>query len=350
MRIIISIEHPAWAHQFRFVIKKLEEEGHSVKVLAINKDRDLELLEKFGISYELVGKSTGTNVINKAWLLFYITVKIFNKSRKFKPDLFIGRGSPMMAINSFLFGKPHIIFEDTEHSTISLFFCKLFSSLIITPFNFIKDLGKNHRRVHTFKELFYLHPEYFKPDPTILEELDIRPDEKYILLRFVAWTADHDFGFKGISYENRIKAIKEFEKFGKVFISSESALSDEFEKYKITLSPEKIHHLIYYATLIYGEGATMASEAAVLGTHSVLCTRTYMGYLKDQQENYNLSYIFGLDEESQLKSINQAVSLLNNPNLYEEGKVKRNKLISEKVDGTEYFLNLLNDYKKTIVG
>lgn len=51
---MISIQHPAWVHQFRYLIKELETRGHVVKVLAMNKDRNLELLQKFSISYELI--------------------------------------------------------------------------------------------------------------------------------------------------------------------------------------------------------------------------------------------------------------------------------------------------------
>jgi uncharacterized protein len=344
MNIATSISHPAWAHQFRYIIKELEKKGHKVKVFAVNKDRNLELLEKFGISYDLVGNSTGKNFFEKVYLFIAITFRIFRICKKFKPDIFIGRASPMDAINSFLFHKPHIIFEDTEHSKISLFFCKLFSTIIITPFNFQKNLGKNQKRVHVYKELFYLHPNYFTPDISVLKELNIKPDEQFILIRFVAWHASHDFGYNGLNYENKLKAIRKFEKFGRIFITSELPLPEELEKYKINISPEKIHHLIYYATLLYGDGTTMASEAAVLGTHAVVSTITYMGYLKDQQENYDLLYCFDTSEDGQQKSITKAIQLLGNSNLWAEGKIKREKLLSEKMDGTQYMLNVINQY------
>lgn len=45
MRVLISISHPAWAHQFHNIIKLLEQKGHSVKVLVIKKDRDWERFE-----------------------------------------------------------------------------------------------------------------------------------------------------------------------------------------------------------------------------------------------------------------------------------------------------------------
>ena len=40
MRVLISISHPAWAHQFHNIIKLLEQKGHSVKVLVIVQEKE----------------------------------------------------------------------------------------------------------------------------------------------------------------------------------------------------------------------------------------------------------------------------------------------------------------------
>ena len=59
MRVLISISHPAWAHQFHNIIKLLEQKGHSVKVLVIKKDRDWEVLDEYGIKYKIIGSTAG---------------------------------------------------------------------------------------------------------------------------------------------------------------------------------------------------------------------------------------------------------------------------------------------------
>ena len=49
MKIMISIDHPAWIHQFRYIIQKEKEKGNEVTVLALDKDGDaLKLTEKNG--------------------------------------------------------------------------------------------------------------------------------------------------------------------------------------------------------------------------------------------------------------------------------------------------------------
>ena len=53
MKAMLSIDHPAWAHQFRHIVKMLNERGDEVLTLAVKKDGDTELLDKFGIPYVL---------------------------------------------------------------------------------------------------------------------------------------------------------------------------------------------------------------------------------------------------------------------------------------------------------
>jgi uncharacterized protein len=112
-----------------------------------------------------------------------------------------------------------------------------------------------------YHELAYLHPKRFTPDKTVLQELGVNENEKFVIMRFVSWNATHDVGHKGISFENKLRAIKEFSKYAKVFISSESELPNELKKYKINIEPNRIHDAIAFSSLLFGESATMVSEA-----------------------------------------------------------------------------------------
>jgi predicted glycosyltransferase len=342
LRIILSVEHPAWAHQFRYVIRELEKKGHTIKVVAINKDRDLELLDAFGIPYEVICNSSGKNIVEKGFIFLWTTFKIFLISFKFKPDIFIGRASPMMAINSFLFRKPHIVFEDTEHSEFCLIFCKLFSQVIITSNSFTKDLGKKQLRIDAFKELFYLHPNWFTPDPKIVDELGISPHHKYVILRFVAWDAHHDFGQSGI--KDKISFVKELEKSAVVLITSEKKLPKELEPNKISVNPEKLHHLLYYATLYVGEGSTTASECAVLGTHAIYVNTLKLGYIDEEETKYHLVYSYCKPENSDDEILIKVKELLKDPDLWIKGKQKRKLLLKDKIDVTAFLIWFIEKY------
>ena len=47
MKAMLSIDHPAWAHQFRQIVKMLNERGDEVLTLCVDKDGDKELLDPF---------------------------------------------------------------------------------------------------------------------------------------------------------------------------------------------------------------------------------------------------------------------------------------------------------------
>jgi len=133
MNVLISISHPAWAHQFHNIIDILKKRGHKVKVLVIKKDKNWEVLDQYGIEYKVVGNTTGKGKIDKAFILLITTFRHLVEAIKFKADVLIGRPSPMMAITAFLIGKKNIVYCDTERSVESLFFSKLFSYKILTP-------------------------------------------------------------------------------------------------------------------------------------------------------------------------------------------------------------------------
>jgi len=131
-----------------------------------------------------------------------------------------------------------------------------------------------------YMELSYLHPNVFRLDEQILDNYGLSLKEKYSVLRFVSWNAHHDYGHKGLSIQNKIKAVEAFSKYGKVLITSEKALPAELEPYRMKINPTHIHHILGGASLFYGESATMASESAVLGTPAVYLDDVGRGYTK----------------------------------------------------------------------
>ena len=62
------------------------------------------------------------------------------------------------------------------------------------------------------------------------------------------------------------------------------------EKYKIPIPPERMHDALYYSSLYIGEGATMASECAVLGTPAIYANNLSAGTLEEQRSKYGLVF------------------------------------------------------------
>ena len=68
---------------------------------------------------------------------------------------------------------------------------------------------------------------------------------------------------------------------------------------------------MYYAQMYVGEGATMASEAAILGTPSVYINPLILGYLNEINNKYHLLLQFSKGEPA----ITKVLELAENQNL-----------------------------------
>ncbi len=327
----------------------MEERGHTVLVTAGKKEITFTLLEKYGIEYINVG-TYGTSFINKILNFPIMDIRYYRLMKKIKPDIFVGFGSIRAAHISFLIRRPCINFEDTEHSTEQIRLYLPFVEAVCTPSCYTLDHGSKHIRFNGYMELASLHPNRFTPNPAVLTELGLTDEDPFIILRFVSWEASHDIGHKGLTFDSKRTAIQEFKKFGRVFITSEKPLIEEFERYRISISPDKMHDLLYYATLLYGESATMASECAVLGTHSIFCDFKGRGYTDNQEFKYGLVYNYRLDDVSQKKSIEKAVHLLENPDLKRLGRQKQSALIGDTIDVTAFMIWLIENYPESING
>jgi len=346
MNVLISISHPAWAHQFHNIINLLQKRGHNVKVLVVKKDRNWEILDEYGIEYTVVGKSTGKGKLDKALILLTSTYKHLVEAIKFKTDVLIGRPSPMMAIVAFLIGKKNIAYCDTERSVESLFFSKLFSYKILTPIFYRKDLGKKQMRIETFKELFYLHPHYFKANPEDLKLVNMKEGDKFSFVRFVAWNASHDLGHKGFTNEQKMEIIKHLEKYGKVLVSSEEELPEEFSKYIIKVPHTKLHSIMSFAQLFVGDSLTMASECVVTGVHAIFASELTSGSSDELENRYNLMYSL-INRETMIEDTKKKIDeLLKDPKIREKGQEKLKKLLNDKKDVNEWWVNYLEEEVK----
>ena len=345
MKILFSVIHPAHVHLFRNAIKILKERGHEIKVTSVDKEITAYLLNAYGIEHDSLGVYR-KSFIGKAFETLRIEKNLYKISRKFKVEILIGApGNIYVAHVAKLLNKPSIIFDDSEPTKIHRLLVDPFATVICTPSCFKKDLGKKQVRYNGYHELAYLHPNHFKPDSEVLNELKLSKDDKFIILRFVAWSATHDIGQKGFDSESKIKLVKELEKYAKVFITSESKLDENLEKYKISISPEKIHDVLYYAKLFIGDGATMINEASILGTPSIHISSfaETMGYLIEVEREYKLMYSFKNPDDGK----NKAFELLKTPDIKHEWAKKRENLLNEKIDVTKFMVNFIENYPES---
>ncbi|MEX1193377.1 MAG: DUF354 domain-containing protein [Brumimicrobium sp.] len=284
MNILIEVRHPHHVHVFRHTYFELNNRGHNVKVVAVDKEMSYPLLERFNIPYEKVG-SNKKGLLNKLFTILNSTRKLNNITKRFKADILVGKASPTLAFTSFLRRKPYILFTDTENAKLLWLIIKPFVNTFVSPDCYEKRLGENHIMFDGYLELAYLHNNLYQPNQSILNDLNVESDDKYVLIRFVSWNASHDIGQGGFDNEDKINMVQSLSKHAKVFISSESKLPDELEQYKLNIEPDRIFDIMKYASLYIGEGATMASECVALGTPTIFVSTLETGYTNEQRKN-----------------------------------------------------------------
>lgn len=269
MRILIDIGHPGHVHYFKNTIKQLEEKNYKFKIIARDREFVKELLENLDLPFVNRGKGKNS-LFGKFLYMLKADFQMLKESLMFKPDMFLSFTSLYASHVSFLLNKPHIALNDTEHSDkFNKIVTYPFCSIILTPNSYKNNLGRKQIRFNNVVEGLYLHKKYFKKNSNIRNDLNLKDNEEYVIFRFVSWNAHHDIGEAGLDIKTTKDLINLLGFKYRIFISSEGELPEEFKQYKISISPEKMHDVLAYASIFIGESATMASESALLGTSAV---------------------------------------------------------------------------------
>ena len=345
MRVLIDIGHPAHVHYFRNLTSDLVGKGNEVLFTTRDKEVTLDLLIHHNLNFINFGKPyKGT--LGKMMGLGAFNTRLLAVAIKYKPDIFLSAGSMYAAQVAWLLRKPHITIEDTYNiEQVRLY--RPFTRAILTGDYFHPEMGKREIRYSGYQELAYLHPNQFTPDKSVLEELGVAPDEKYVILRFVSWEATHDRGHKGMSKENKTRAVCEFEQFAKVFISSEKSLPSNLYDHRMKIHPARMHHAIAFASLLFGESSTMASEAAALGTPSIYLNDNSTYYTRDEEGKYELVSNYSESPEDQEKAIRKGCDLLRVDGLKDEWRRRRDIMLKDKIDVTAFLVWFVENYPES---
>lgn len=338
MKILIDINHPAHVHYFRNFSKIMSENGHQITFVSRDKEMAHHLLKLYNINFINRGKGNDSK-LGKFLYLIYADYKLLKISNRVKPDLFLNFLHPYPSHVARILGKPSLVFSDTEHAHLHHKLTVPFATKVYTPSCYTIDLGKKHERFNGYMELAYLHPAYFTPNPDITKILGVGEGEKYVIVRFVSWKATHDFDQAGMSLASKRHAVHEMAKYARVFITSEGELPSDLEKYRIKIPFDKIHDVLYYSVLLYGESVTMTSEASVLGTPSIFINNISCGYVDDQAVKYGLIFRFKNEEVEQERALKKAIDLINGNQSRQKYDFKENKIADDCIDLTKYMVN-----------
>ena len=350
--IAVFLGHPAHFYMLRHTAQQLIQKGYNVSFVIKKKDILQSLLDKAGYSYTLIRGERGNNFIDLVKSVLFMEFRLCVFLYKNKIDLLVG--STLSFASRMIMRVPTITLSEDDWYVVPKYAKMVypFASVIISPF--VCDIGHwtyKKNGYAGFQKLTYLHPNYFTPDKNIVEKYFSVEQSPYYIIRFAKLTAHHDEGIKGFNTEVARKVINMLKEKGRVFITSEDTIPQEFEQYQLRINPLDIHHILAFASLYIGDSQSMAVEACMLGT-PCLRFNDFVGekkisVLEELEHVYHLTNgIHSSDAEKLYNKIEEILALPNAQEIYQE---RREKMLADKIDVTKYWTWFLENYPQSAV-
>ena len=343
MNILVDITHPAHVHFFKNAIWIWQARGHAVCIAARDKDITLDLLCGYHLPHSCLSR-VRRGMGGLSIELLEHQAKLYNLIKGFRPDVILEHSGAFIVHVAKMARVPSIVYTDTEHAKLENGITFPFADVICTPTCYKGNLGSKHIRYNSYHELAYLHPNRFASDPRALEEAGVTEDDPFFIVRFVSWEASHDIGQRGFSYDGKRELVRLLERYGRAIITSEYPLPPELDRYRIDVSPTRIHDLLYYAAMYIGESATMASESAVLGTPAILVSPAGCGYTDEEEHKYGL--VCSFSDQAEEAAMAKARAWLARDDLKAQWRTKRDRMLEDKIDLTAWMVDFVENYPR----
>ncbi|MBF0380474.1 MAG: DUF354 domain-containing protein [Magnetococcales bacterium] len=343
IKVLFDIVHPAHVHFYKHIIAALKKQGAQTTIVAREKDVTLKLLNAYDLPHISVGRSEKKNMLNQGWELLHRDWSIWRLARKFRPDVICTR-SPAGVHVARLCGAVGIFdTDDGPAAGIHYHAAAPFSHHITTPGCIVETYNKKHVKYPGYKQSAYLHPDHFTPDPGIKNMLGVGANEPFYLLRFVDMVASHDHGETGLGLDDRRKLIDKLKGHGRVFLTTEGAMLDEWKDLQIHIPPHRIHDALAFAAMQIGDSQTMAAEAAFVGTPS-LRVSTFKGrltYLEELEHRYHLTSSFLPSQSDEF--FTTLDSWLDDPAIHKKVEKGHERLLKETKNIAAWYVDYIVD-------
>jgi uncharacterized protein len=353
VRLLIDILHPTHVHIFRNLIHELEGRGHVVHVTMREKDVAKDLLDQYGVPYEVLSRQRAG--LGLAVEFLERGQRLWRSIGRFRPDFLLGCMGPSIASVGRLRrllsrdATRIMVFYDTEMASLTNSFVYPLADYVCTADCYHGNVRGNHLTYPSYQQLAYLHPKRFTPDREVVASLGVDPSSRYFLVRFVSYQASHDIGVSSIPLAKKVALVNALAKHGQVFVTSEKPLPSELQPFALRLPAYRMHHVLAFASLLVGESATMASEAACLGVPAIYISPHGRGYTDDQERRYGLVHNFTGARFSD-DWVRHAEALAADDQLASRAREARGRLLTEKMDLTAWMLELLeSEYARHLI-
>jgi predicted glycosyltransferase/peptidoglycan/xylan/chitin deacetylase (PgdA/CDA1 family) len=274
VKIWIDLDNTPHVPFFIPIIRELERRGHKVVLSARDAFQVCDLAEKKNLSYVKIGRHYGKNKVRKLFGLLWRSVQLVPFFFRQRPGLALTHGSRSQLLLSNLFRIPTLLAVDYEHSkTIPLSNPLWMIMAEALSGEMMMAQTKYLRFYRGIKEDVYV-PE-FKPDPSLLNDLGLNPDDLIVTVRPPADEAHYYNPESDILLLELMALIVRTPGIRAVLLPrnyrQEAAMRKKHPEWFAddrTRIPTRVVDgldLLWYSDLVVSGGGTMNREAAAMG-------------------------------------------------------------------------------------
>jgi len=275
MRVWFDLTNTAHVLVLRPLVELLERNGHEVTLTARPLSHTVELLADWGHPHVVLGRYGGGRRAGKALAAADRVARLTRFGRRRGFDCAIAHGSTDLPAASRMLGIPNTTMLDYEWATLQHHVSCRLATRVLAPDAIPPDrlarYGARPPKLVPYpglKEEYYLAE--FEPDPRVLDDLGIDPDQVLCVVRTAPSYAMYLRGSPDASLPRVLRRLNEADVQTVVLARtpeqahSVAALGLD----RLIVAPRAVdgRSLVAFADVLVSGGGTMNREAAVLGT------------------------------------------------------------------------------------
>ena len=274
MRIWVDMTSPPHPLVLRPIVARLQASGHEVAVTTRDFGQTGSMLDRLGISHEVIGRHGGGYPAGKAAALARRSALLVRWARRLRFDLALAHGSVDLAVVSRILRVPAVQMQDYEFAGLQrkISFRAATRVLVpeVIPVDRLRRAGaapEKLRRYAGLKEDYYLSD--FTPDRAVLDELRVDAERVLVVVR----PPDDKAAYRNpnLLYQRVLDRLSGDPQTVAVVLPRYAEQRQDLRERDSTslIVPDRVidaQSLIAYADLVVSAGGTMNREAVALGT------------------------------------------------------------------------------------
>ena len=276
MRVWVDLTNTAHVLVLRPLVELLENRGHEVTVTARPLSHTVELLERWGRPYELVGRYGGASRSGKARAAARRLGQLIAFAARRRFDCALAHGSTDVPPVGRLLGVPNTTMFDYEWATLQHHLnCRLASRVVVPdaiPAERLARYGARPPKLVRYpglKEEYYMAD--FEPDPRVLDELRLERGRLLCVVRTAPAYALYLGGSENPLLPRVLRRLAAEPDAQIVVLArtpEQRAAISSLGLPRLTVPSHAVdgRSLVAFADVLVSAGGTMNREAAALGT------------------------------------------------------------------------------------